>query len=94
MTHNEMTASVVFAGAFVAVLTIVGSAHAARLHEKCYGVALKGQGLCDAGAGTTCDGRSKTDYQRNAFRWVSKGTCVSITTPKGNGRLAPNANEE
>ena len=31
--------------------------------EKCYGVSLAGKNDCAAGAGTTCAGTSKTDYQ-------------------------------
>ena len=57
--------------------------------EKCYGVALAGKNDCAAGAGTTCAGTSKVDYQGNAWKHVPAGTCASIQTPKGNGSLAP-----
>jgi uncharacterized membrane protein len=57
--------------------------------DKCYGVALKGKNDCYAGAGTTCAGTSTTDYQGNAFKLEPKGTCASVTTPKGNGSLTP-----
>lgn len=57
--------------------------------EKCYGVALKGQNDCKAGAGTTCAGTSKVDYQGDAFKLVPKGTCTTMTTPKGTGSLEP-----
>jgi uncharacterized membrane protein len=57
--------------------------------QKCYGVALKGQNDCYAGAGTTCAGTSTADYQGNAFKLVPTGTCTSITTPKGHGSLTP-----
>ena len=43
--------------------------------EKCFGVAMKGKNDCKAGAGTTCAGTSKTDYQGNAWSLVPKGTC-------------------
>jgi uncharacterized membrane protein len=55
--------------------------------EKCFGVALKGENNCAAGAGTTCAGTSKTDYQGNAWRLVPAGTCVTMKTPKGHGSL-------
>ena len=58
--------------------------------EHCFGVALKGKNDCKAGAGTTCAGTSKTDYQSNAFLAVPKGTCektVSKTSPTGYGQL-------
>jgi uncharacterized membrane protein len=57
--------------------------------EPCFGTALKGQNDCYAGAGTTCAGTSSEDYQGNAFRLVPKGTCASISTPKGPGSLSP-----
>lgn len=55
--------------------------------EKCYGVALKGQNDCYAGAGTSCAGTSAADYQGNAWKMVAKGTCTSISTPAGKGSL-------
>ena len=57
--------------------------------DKCYGVSLAGKNDCAAGAGTTCAGTSKRDYQGNAWKFVAKGTCASIKTPKGNGSLKP-----
>lgn len=59
--------------------------------EKCYGVAMKGKNDCKAGAGTTCAGTSKIDYQGNAWNLVPKGTCektASPTSPTGHGQLA------
>lgn len=57
--------------------------------EPCFGVALRGHNDCFAGAGTTCAGTSTVDYQGNAFRLVPKGTCTTISTPRGPGSLAP-----
>ncbi|MEP7140871.1 MAG: DUF2282 domain-containing protein [Caldimonas sp.] len=57
--------------------------------EKCFGVALAGKNDCAAGAGTTCAGTSKVDYQGNSWKSVAKGTCTDITTPKGKGSLTP-----
>ena len=57
--------------------------------EKCYGVALAGQNDCKAGAGTSCAGTSKMDYQGNAWKNVPAGTCTSIKTPNGMGSLTP-----
>jgi uncharacterized membrane protein len=55
--------------------------------EKCYGVAKAGQNDCAAGPGTTCAGTSKVDYQGNAWKYVAKGTCTTMDTPKGKGSL-------
>ncbi len=59
--------------------------------EPCFGTALKGHNDCYAGAGTTCAGTSTVDYQGNAFKLVPKGTCTTISTPKGPGSLSPKA---
>jgi uncharacterized membrane protein len=59
--------------------------------EKCYGVAKAGQNDCRAGAGTTCAGSSKVNYDAKAFKEVPVGTCVTIKTPKGMGSLTPKA---
>ncbi|KUM25592.1 hypothetical protein AU467_25825 [Mesorhizobium loti] len=59
--------------------------------EKCYGVALKGQNDCLAGAGTTCAGTSTVDYQGDSFKIVPKGTCTTMAVPGGHGSLTPKA---
>jgi uncharacterized membrane protein len=55
--------------------------------EKCFGVAMAGHNDCKAGAGTTCAGTAKMDYQPNAWKNVPAGTCTTIKTPKGMGTL-------
>lgn len=55
--------------------------------DKCFGVALAGKNDCAAGAGTSCAGTSHSDYQGTAWKYVPKGTCTSIRTPKGFGSL-------
>lgn len=57
--------------------------------EKCYGVAMAGKNDCAAGPGTTCAGTSKVDYQGNAWKYVAKGTCTTMKTPKGMGSPEP-----
>ena len=59
--------------------------------EKCFGVSMAGKNDCAAGAGTTCAGTSKVDYQGNAWKNVAKGTCTEIKTPKGSGSLTAKA---
>lgn len=55
--------------------------------ERCYGVSLAGKNDCAAGPGTSCAGTSKADYQANAWKYVAKGTCTTMKTPKGMGSL-------
>lgn len=57
--------------------------------EKCYGISLAGQNDCAAGAGTSCAGSAKIDYQGNAWKLVPTGTCTHIETPHGLGSLMP-----
>jgi uncharacterized membrane protein len=57
--------------------------------EKCYGISLAGKNDCAAGAGTSCAGTSKVNYQGNAWKYVAKGSCAKISTPKGFGSLTP-----
>lgn len=92
----NLTQSTLAAAAVLALAA--GAAHAAdkpmaksAATEKCYGVAMAGHNDCKAGAGTTCAGTSKIDYDGKAFKEVAKGTCVTIATPKGKGSLTPKA---
>jgi uncharacterized membrane protein len=55
--------------------------------DKCYGVSLAGRNDCAAGAGTSCAGTSTVDYDAHAWKYVAKGTCESLATPKGKGSL-------
>ena len=90
---TKSTAATTLALALGAVLTVAAApAFAADTAgmEKCYGVALKGKNDCKAGAGTTCAGTAKMDYQGDAWKMVPAGTCVqttSPTSPTGMGQL-------
>jgi len=76
------------AGSLASALAAIATPAAADdAKEKCYGIAMKGQNDCAAGPGTTCAGTSKIDYQKNAFKLVPKGTCMSMKTPDGHGML-------
>ena len=57
--------------------------------EKCYGISKAGKNDCAAGPGTSCAGTSTRDYQGNAWKYVDKGACLTIKTPKGKGSLHP-----
>jgi uncharacterized membrane protein len=86
--NTKLTAAAL-AGSFAAALAIAATPATAQKDEKerCYGVSLAGKNDCAAGPGTTCAGTSKVDYQGNAWKYVPKGTCVSMKTPKGMGSL-------
>lgn len=87
LVATVFTLSALAAGAALAQDTKPMGDKMTNTMDKCYGVALAGKNDCKAGAGTTCAGTSKVDYQGNAWTHVAAGTCVSIKTPKGMGSL-------
>jgi uncharacterized membrane protein len=87
MTNRTITSLAIAAALTSALATASTTAQAAE-KEKCFGVSLKGQNDCAAGAGTTCAATSKVDYQGNAWKLVDKGSCVTTQTPFGPGSLA------
>jgi uncharacterized membrane protein len=93
MSKTALT-SAALAGSLAAAVSLIGasaSAQTAQTNEKCYGVSLAGKNDCAAGPGTTCAGTSKVDYQGNAWKYVPKGTCTTMRTPKGTGSLTAKA---
>jgi uncharacterized membrane protein len=90
MTKTPAALAATFALTLVGVATAADqSSSSSAAMEKCYGVALAGKNDCKAGAGTTCAGTAKANYQGNAWKLVKAGTCTSIKTPKGMGSLTP-----
>jgi uncharacterized membrane protein len=93
--NRRQFAATALAGSFAAALALSASPASAQpkpaqpAMDKCFGVALAGQNDCGAGPGTTCAGTSKVDYQGNAWKYVPKGTCEAMKTPKGMGSLKP-----
>ncbi|MBD7923788.1 BufA1 family periplasmic bufferin-type metallophore [Xanthomonas bonasiae] len=89
--RNAATAALTLAALVAGAAMAQGADPAAQPKpmEKCYGIAKAGQNDCKAGAGTSCAGTSKRDYQGNAWKNVPAGTCVGIKTPKGHGTLTP-----
>jgi uncharacterized membrane protein len=74
--------------AALAAVAKAGPAAAQPGADKCYGVALAGKNDCAAGAGTTCAGTQTVNYDPHHWKYVAKGTCESIKTPKGHGSLS------
>ncbi len=87
-THATLAATLALA---IAATATSASAQTTQSMEKCYGVSLAGKNDCKAGAGTSCAGTSKINYQGNAWKLVKAGTCTTIKTPKGAGSLTPKA---
>jgi uncharacterized membrane protein len=93
MTVKTNVAGISLAGSLATALALLASPASAGpapgqpTMDKCYGVSLKAQNDCAAGAGTSCAGTSKVDYDPAAWKYVAKGTCETISTPKGMGSL-------
>lgn len=85
MNSRTIVSSAVLASAVASALSAVTfgmtTTASAQEKERCYGVSLAGKNDCAAGAGTTCAGTSKVDYQGNAWTYVAKGTCAGTTLP-------------
>ena len=95
MNSKSVITNATIAGSFAAALTMTAAPAFAGpkppqpTMDKCYGIAMKGDNDCAAGPGTTRAGTASTDYQGNAWKYVPKGTCTTIKTPKGMGSLEP-----
>src|SRR5271155_6146680 len=99
MKSKSIVAAASIASSFAAALTIIATSAVAGpkppqpTMDKCFGIALKGDNDCAAGAGTTCAGTAAVDHQGNAWKYVPKGTCETIIPPKGKGSIEPNKSD-
>jgi uncharacterized membrane protein len=78
--HKRASAAVV-AGALTALLAAAPASTVLAADgdmEKCYGVAKAGQNDCAAGEGTTCQGTSTVDGQKNAWIYLPAGLCEKL----------------
>ena len=89
MTSTSKTLSAAaLAGALATAMATLSVPAAAADMEKCYGVSLKGQNDCAAGA-HSCAGTATVDYDGQSFKLVPAGTCTKMETPLGPGSLTP-----
>lgn len=87
VTLSALSLAALMAGVGAAAASDQGMSKSEK--ERCYGVAKAGENDCAAGAGTSCAGTSKVDYDGKAWKYVAKDACTSMETPKGNGSLTP-----
>ncbi len=94
---SNRTFNAALAGAFTAALAIASvpaQADGGTAKEKCYGIATAGHNDCAAAANNSCAGTAKAGYEKGAWVFVPKGTCLTTeVTLKGgtkrHGALAP-----
>ena len=91
---TKASSALAFAGVVAGAMSVLSaSANAGPVandgtKEKCFGISLKGQNDCAAGA-HSCAGTSTIDYDPVSFKLVPKGTCTTMSTPGGMGSLEP-----
>jgi uncharacterized membrane protein len=86
---DRRTANLAIASSVLTALAIAAApATAEEENEKCYGISRAGQNDCASTGDSTCAGTSKVDYDRNAWKYVARGTCEKITVklPDGSTR--------
>ena len=84
----KLISAAALAGAVATAMATLAAPVAAAEMEKCYGVSLKGQNDCAAGA-HSCAGTSTVDYDGQSFKLVPAGTCATMETPLGPGSVTP-----
>ena len=83
--------STVLLGALSLSLSLLVSAASAQTppgKEKCYGISKASQDDGSKSAGPI-PGMSTKDYQGDAYKFVTEGTCKAIMTPFGPGSTSP-----
>lgn len=93
---NHPTSPLVTAIAGVLGLGLLGAAAQAaeplvfcKEQEKCYGVSKAAKNDCSTSS-SVCAGTAKTDYQKDAWIYVPKGSCERLA----GGALAPPAKKK
>jgi uncharacterized membrane protein len=96
---SNRTISAALAGAFAASLALASAAQAAddgmskdamgMGKEKCYGVSTAGHNDCASTGNNSCAGTTKADYDKGAWKYVPKGTCLTteVTLKSGMKRI-------
>lgn len=89
MKAPHLAAAAAVLSAVVATAAAAGPVRPQPNMDRCYGISLAHQNDCAAGPGTSCAGTSVRNYQGNAWKYVRRGTCANIRTPRGAGSLTP-----
>jgi uncharacterized membrane protein len=74
--------------AAIAAVPLSAQAGAPAGKESCYGVAMKGQNDCAAGA-HSCAGESSADYSGQDFTYVPADSCTKMNVDGHKGSLTP-----
>jgi len=82
MSKLDSLMTVAVSGVISSLIGVTATAQAAGLvkcaeQERCYGIAKAGQNDCATGS-SACSGTAKTDFQKDAWVYVPKGTCLKL----------------
>ena len=77
MKKSIAVSGLALAGVLASALSFATAASASENNERCYGIALKGQNDCKAGA-HDCKGLSTDNFDRHSFTLVPQGECAKI----------------
>lgn len=76
MTQRAMIAAT---AATLMSLALLAAPAQAQEKEKCFGIAKAGQNDCASAFGShSCAGQSKVDMDKTEWKYVAKGTCMSM----------------
>jgi uncharacterized membrane protein len=77
---TSRTTALALAGAVAAAISFsnTASAQSSTDKEKCYGIAMAGKNDCAATGNNSCAGTSKVDHDKGAWKYVAKGSCMSM----------------
>ncbi|MFN3745956.1 MAG: DUF2282 domain-containing protein [Hyphomicrobiaceae bacterium] len=95
MSNRTLSLALITAvSAAMSMSSVANAQQAAGDKEKCYGISLAGKNDCAATGNNSCAGTAKVDYDKGAWKYVAKGTCMSteVTLKDGSkrkGSLAP-----
>ena len=77
--NTQKLAHVAFAGLLAAGLATSSGGVLAAEKDKCFGIAKAGQNDCGGKhAKHSCAGQSKTDMDKNDWKYVEKGSCEKM----------------
>ena len=95
MSNRTLTLALAAAvGSAVAMSAPASAQQASGDKERCYGISHAGKNDCAATGNNSCAGTSKMDFDKGAWKYVAKGTCMSMEVTlkdgmKRKGSLAP-----
>ena len=81
--------SLALATAVGAALAIAAPAQAQQStdKERCYGISMAGKNDCAATGNNSCAGTAKMDFDKGAWKYVPKGSCMSMSVTLKDGSM-------